>query len=163
MSFPPSADTPFGITHPLGLPRPVDISNLFGANILYFALNVMPIPTGCLSPFDGGVYRPYAKRLVTLLGRREFGWSGPVAVEDPPRYCLLRDGVPAEIPSDLHSDLPAPPHVSLNAILAYFSCRHTTAAPLQLLDLLTLVSEDLGPAKFAAATEEHPWVQDFLR
>ena len=55
--FPLKAAPLFGITHPLGLPRPVDPENVFGAKIRFFAINAMPVPTGCLEHFDEAVYR----------------------------------------------------------------------------------------------------------
>ena len=87
----------------------------------------MPIPTGCLAHFDGAVYRPYVRKLVTCLGRMELGWSGPARLEDPPRYCLLRDGAPTDIPEDLRGQLPVPPRVSLHAVLSHFDRHHGNA------------------------------------
>jgi len=163
MSFPSSAQPPFGVTHPLGLPRPIDPDNFFGAQSLFFYRNSMPIPTGCMAHFDAAVYRPYLERLVAFLSGLELGWSGPVLLEDPPRYCLLRDGVPTEIPEDLRSEMPEPPRVSLAAILTHFDRHHGSVVPMQLLDLLTLVGEDIGPVKFAAVAARRPWVSEFLR
>ena len=154
---------PFAITHPLGLPRPVDVDNFFGAKARYFAENLMPIPTGCLAFFDTNIYRPYVRRIVTLLNRHEFGWSGPALAEDPPRYCLLRDGAPSAVPPDLALELPEPPRVTLEEVLTYFDRNHVWSAPMQLLDVLTLVSEDLGPERFAAVAAAHPWLADFMR
>lgn len=159
----PFASPPFGITHPLGLPRPIDVGNFFGVRLSFFLDNLMPIPGGYLSHFDTAVYRPYVKDLVAALRRREFSWGGPVIAEDPPRYCLLRDGVPSRVPPDLAAELPEPPRVTLEEILAYFDRNHVWAPPLQLLDVLTLAGEDLGAARFAAATAGHPWVSEFLR
>jgi hypothetical protein len=157
------AHLPFGVTHPLGLPRPIDVDNFFGAKSRYFAENMMPIPSGCLAHFDTEVYRPYVKELVEALNCREFGWSGPAITEDPPRYCLLRDGSPARIPHDLAQELPEPPRIGFEQVLSYFDRNHVWAAPMQLLDVLTLASEDLGPERFAAATAGHPWVAEFMR
>ncbi len=161
--FLPSGSQQFGITHPLGLPRPIDAENFFGVKLLFFARNQMPIPTGCLADFDGAVYRPYVQRIVENLNRLEFGWSGPMVLDGPPRYCLLRDGVPATVPVDLRPLIPEPPRVRFAEILQHFDRRHSAAAPMQLLDVLTLVSEDLGRQKFAAATAGHPWVAEFMR
>jgi hypothetical protein len=147
----------------LGLPRPIDPENFFGAQSLFFSRNAMPIPTGCLAHFDEAVYRPYLERLVAFLGRLELGWSGPVQLEDPPRYCLLRDGVPTEIPEDLRAEMPEPPRVSLSALFGHFDRHHGSVVPMQLLDLLTLVSEDIGPVKFAAVAARRPWVAEFMR
>jgi hypothetical protein len=161
--LPTSLHPTFGITHPLGLPRPIDVDNFFGAKGLYFARNLMPIPSGCLAHFDDAVYRPHIRNLIVLLNGLEFGWTGPAFIDGPPRYCLLRDGVPAEVPADLRALLPEPPRVTFGAVLAHFDHHHRTVAPMQLLDVLTLVSEDLGPEKFAAATAGHPWVAEFMR
>jgi hypothetical protein len=154
---------PFGVTHPIGLPRPIDKENFFGAKLLYFARNAMPIPTGCMSHFDAALYRPYVQSLVGRLEQLEFGWSGPVMIDDPPRYGVLLNGVPAEIPADLWPELPEPPRVSLHAILVHFDNFRETAIPMQLLDVLTLASEDLGSAEFSAITGRHPWVAEFMR
>jgi len=153
----------FGVTHPLGLARPVDVNNFFGAQLQYFARNLMPVPSGCLEHFDGAVYRPYAERIAALLAGMDFGWQGPAILDDPPRYCLLRDGVPTQVPDDLRSLLPEPPRVALDAILGHFGSHHAGSAPIQLLDVLTLVSEDLGAVRFAAATVGHPRVAAFMR
>jgi hypothetical protein len=155
--------TPFGVTHPLGLPRPVDVDNIFGAQRSFFAHNLMPVPTGCLAHFDGAVYRPYMKRLVAWLAEAEFGWAGPAELGDPPRYCLLRDGAPAVIPEDLRDEFAAPPVVRLETVLNYFDKNHGKVATLQLLDVLTLISEDLGPSRFAIATSGRAWVAEYLR
>lgn len=155
--------TPFGVTHPLGLPRPVDVENFFGARRLFFAHNLMPVPCGCLAHFDQAVYRPYAKRLVAWLAAAEFGWSGPAQVGDPPRYCLVRDGAPATVPDDLRDEFPPPPAVRLEAVLGHFDRCHASVPALQLLDLLTLLAEDLGAKRFSAATAARPWVQQYLR
>ena len=161
--FLPSGSQQFGITHPLGLPRPLDPENFFGVKLLFFARNQMPVPTGCLADFDHTVYRPYVERIVDNLNRLEFGWSGPVVIEGPARYCLLRDGVPATVPVDLRPVIPEPPRVRFEEVLQHFAGRHGTAPPMQLLDVLTLVSEDMGRQKFAAATAGHPWVAEFMR
>lgn len=155
--------TPFGVTHPLGLPRPIDVENFFGAQRHFFAHNLMPVPTGCLAHFDPAVYRPYAKRVAAWLASADFGWSGPVELGDPPRYCFLRDGAPAPVPADLRDELPPPPHVRLRAVLGHFDRHHADAPALQLLDLLTLLKEDLGPRRFAAATAGRGWVAEYLR
>jgi len=153
----------FGITHPLGLPRPLDPENFFGAKAYYFAANLMPIPSGCLSHFDGAVYRPYVEGLVALLDSFEAGWSGPAILDDPPRYCLLHNGAPAEVRPEVRPLLPEPPHVSFEAILAYLDHHRGEVQPMQLLDVLTLVSEDFGPSRFAAATASRPWVAEYMR
>jgi len=155
--------TPFGVTHPLGVPRPIDVENFFGARRQYFARNLMPVPTGCLAPFDGAVYRPYVKQLVAWLAAADYGWSGPAQIGDPPRYCLLRGGAPAGVPEDLCDEIPPPPAVRLEAVLAHFDRNHAKAPALQLLDLLTLVAEDLGTRRFTAATASRPWVQLYMR
>jgi len=161
--FPPKAVPIFGITHPLGLPRPVDSENVFGAKVHFFACNAMPVPTGCLEHFDASVYRPYVKRLAAFLACRESGWTGPVILNDPPRYCLVRNGVPAEVSGELEDVLPQPPVVSLARLLSYFDRRHGRMPPSQLLDILTVIHEDLSSEKFSAAVAEHPWVADFMR
>jgi hypothetical protein len=153
----------FGVTHPLGLVRPLDVNNFFGAEMTHFAGNLMPIPTGCLAHFDEAVYRPYAEKIVALLKGLEFGWHGPVMLDDPPRYCLLRDGIPTRVPEDLRAHLPEAPRVALDTILRYFGRHQDGTTPIQLLDILTLVSEDLGPVRFAAVTAGHPWVAAFMR
>jgi hypothetical protein len=157
------AHPPFGITHPLGLPRPIDIDNFFGARLRYFTENIMPIPGGCLAYFDTDVYRPYAQGLVEALQRLEQGWSGPALAEDPARYCLLRYGVPERVRTELALELPDPPRVTLEQVLTYFDTNHVWAPPMQLLDVLTLVSEDLGAEKFAAATVDRPWMAEYMR
>jgi hypothetical protein len=158
----PFGNPPFGVTHPLGLPRPLDPDNFFGAKIAFFANNVMPVPTGCLAHYDAAAYRPYARLLVAALRRIDSRWSGPAYLDDPPRYCLLRGGVPAEVPPELWPLLPDPPRVSLSQILCHFDSWNESAAPMQLLDILTLVAEDLGPAKFAEASSGHPWVAGYM-
>jgi hypothetical protein len=160
--FPSKAVPIFGITHPLGLPRPVDPENVFGAKIHFFARNAMPVPARCLEHFDTEVYRPYVKRIAAILARRESGWSGSEILDDPPRYCLLRKGIPTEVPEELESLLPQPPLVSFAAMLSHFDRSHTLVEPAQLLDVLTLVREDLGLEKFSAAVAAHPWVADFM-
>jgi hypothetical protein len=154
--------TPFGVTHPLGVPRPIDVENFFGARRVYFAHNLMPVPSGCLAPFDGLAYRPYLKRLVAWLATAEFGWKGFAAVGEPARYCLLRDGAPAVVPPDLREELPEPPRVHLDSVLRHFARHHAQAPGFQLFDLLTLIAEDLGPERFAAATARHPWVAAYV-
>jgi hypothetical protein len=161
--FQPSGNQQFGITHPLGLPRPIDPENFFGVKLLFFARNQMPIPTGCLADFDGAVYRPYVQSIVAHLNRLEKVWSGPVVIDGPARYCLLRHGVPASVPADLRPLMPEPPRVKFAEVLRHFDLRHAAAAPMQLLDVLTLVSEDLGRQKFALAIASHPWVAEFMR
>jgi len=153
----------FGITHPIGLVRPLDVNNFFGAPLQHFARNLMPIPSGCLAHFDGAVYRPYVERIVTRLKDMDFGWQGPVILEDPPRYCLLRYGLPTPVPNELKVHLPEPPKVTLNTVLNYFGHHQASVTPIQLLDVLCLVSEDLGSERFAAATAGHPWVAAFMR
>ena len=153
----------FGVTHPLGLPRPIDSGNFFGADGRYFALNQMPIPSGCLAHFDRAVYRPHARKVVTILRRTNCDWSGAAIIDGPPRYCLLRGGAPATVPVELGPLLPEPPRVSLEEVLCYFDPPQGEALPLQLLDVLSLVSEDLGPDRFATATAAHPWVAQFMR
>jgi hypothetical protein len=59
--------------------------------------------------------------------------------------------------------MPEPPRVSLTAVLSHFDRHHGSVVPMQLLDLLTLVGEDIGPAKFAAVAARRPWVAEFLR
>jgi len=161
--FLPDPPPAFGITDPLGLPRPVDPDNFFGAKPLFFARNLMPVPTGCLDYFDAAVYRPYVKGLVALLNTHEFDWSGPEIIEGPPRYCLFRAGVPASVPADLRPLLPDPPRVSLRQVLDQVAETQMSANSLQLLDVLTITCEDLGPDKFAAATSDYPWVAAFMR
>ena len=161
--FLPSTIPPFGVTHQIGLPRPIDVDNFFGARIEYFARNVMPIPAGCLDHFDGAVYRPYAEEIVAFLNGLTIGWSGPAVIYDPPRYCLLCDGRAAHVPLELRPFLPPPPRVPLGAVLDYFARSRGKVASIQLLDVLTIVREDLGPAKFAAAVSEHRWVAEFMR
>ena len=161
--FLPSAIPPFGVTHPIGLPRPIDVDNFFGAQADYFARNVMPIPTGCLDHFDEVVYRPYVGTIVAFLNGPAIGWSGPAVIYDPPRYCLLCDGLAAHVPLELRPFLPPPPRVPLGSVLKYFGRSRRHVATIQLLDVLSIVSEDLGPARFAAATADHPWVADFMR
>lgn len=154
---------PFGVTHPLGLPRPIDVQNVFGAQAWFFAENLMPVPSGCLAHFDGAVYRPYLKRLVGWLAVSELGWSGPAEVGDPARYCLLREGAPAGIPPDLREELPDPPAVKLETVLRHLDRHHPGAPALELFDLLTLIAEDLGPTRFAAVTAGRGWVADYIR
>jgi hypothetical protein len=161
--YPPPRQPAFGITHPLGLARPLDTDNFFGAQVGHFAGNLMPIPSGCLAHFDEAVYRPYMERLVDVLKCFEFGWAGPTILDDPPRYCLVRWGRPAAVSVDLQDLLPEPPKVTLETVLDHFGRRDLGIAPLQLLDVLTLVGEDLGPERFAAATAAHPWVAEFMR
>ena len=153
----------FGVTHPLGLPRPIVIDNIFGATLAYFAGNFMPVPSGCLSHFDGAVYRPYVAQLAAVLATSEFGWSGPALLGDPPRYALLCHGVPTAVPEDLLALLPAPPKVSFRALLDHFDRTYAGAPPMELLDVLTLISEDIGAIRFAAAAIGHDWVRDFMR
>jgi len=161
--FPHSGQPVFSATHPLGLMRPLDVNNFFGARMQYFARNLMPIPSGCLAHFDRAVYRPYAESIVAVLKCVDLGWQGPAVLDDPPRYCLLHDGIPTPVPGDLRVLLPEPPRVALQAILEYFSQHQAGATTIQLLDILTLVSEDLGPARFGEATAGHPWVAAFMR
>lgn len=162
--FPPSATPVFGITHPIGLPRPVDPDNVFGAKISFFARNVMPVPTGCLEHFDGAVYRPYLQRLAEVLNGLSSGWSDTVLPEAPARYCLLRHGIVATIPAEFRPLLPEPPRVGVGAILLHFDDLHpSVGAPLQLLDVLTMIGEDIGAEKFGAVTAAHPWVSAYLR
>lgn len=161
--FPSKVVSLFGITHPLGLPRPVDPENLFGARIHLFVCNAMPVPTGCLEHFDAAVYRPYVKRLADFLARNEPGWSGPWILADPPRYCLLRNGALAEPSVDLEPFLPQPPVVSLAALLSHFKRCHKRVPAPQLLDTLTLIREDLGLERFSAAVDAHSWVGEFMR
>jgi hypothetical protein len=97
------------------------------------------------------------------MARREAGWSGPEILDDPPRYCLLRNGLPAEIPGDIEALLPQPPQVSLATMLSHFRRCHARAPAAQLLDILTLIREDVGLEKFSAAVAAHPWVADFMR
>jgi len=159
-----SSDQPvFGITHPLGLPRPLDPRNFFGAKPEYFACNQMPIPGGCLAHFDLAVYRPHLQRLLTLLTDLDSAWNGLALLDDPARYCLLRDGVPTSVPFLLRRDLPEPPRVSLAAVLGHLALQRSRSSALELLDILTLISEDLGTASFATATAGHPWVAEYLR
>jgi hypothetical protein len=161
--LPNSSQIAFGITDPLGLPRPVDLDNFFGAKVQYFTRNVMPIPSGCLAHFDGAVYRPYVRSIVDFLNGLEFGWCGPAYMDGPLRYCMLRDGAPAAVPADLQPFLPEPPRVTFGTVLDHFDRHHSRVAPMQLLDVLTLVREDLGPEKFGAATAGHRWVAEFMR
>ena len=163
MMFPPSAIPPFGVTHPIGLPRPIDLDNFFGARTEYFARNAMPIPTGCLDHFDGAVYRPYVEGIVAFLNGVAPGWSGPAVIHDPPRYCLLRAGAAAHVPIEVRPFLPAPPRVPLASVLDYFAQNRRQVAQIQLLDVISIVSEDLGPVKFAAAVVPHPWVGELMR
>jgi hypothetical protein len=156
--------TIFGVTHPLGLPRPIDPDNFFGARGEYFARNIMPVPTGCLDHFDEAVYRPHVRNIVGFLGALDFGWSGPGFISDPPRYCLMRDGIPTEVPQGIRSLIPEPPRVKLADVLDHFDVtRGGRGAVLQMLDILTMVSEDIDPAKFAAAIAGHPWVAELMR
>jgi hypothetical protein len=162
--FLPSATPVFGITHPLGLPRPIDPENVFGAKLSFFARNVMPAPTGCLEHFDTAVYRPYVQRLVALLDGLSGGWSEATLAEVPARYCLLRHGIPASIPVEIRPLLPEPPRVGLAAVLRHFdTIQHAADGPLQALDVLTLISEDIGPEKFSIFSAGHPWVAAFMR
>ena len=161
--FSPPIQSFFGITDPLGLPRPIDPENFFGAKAHFFAANLMPIPGGCLAHFDGAVFRPYLRNVVALLDSFEAGWSGPVVVDDPPRYCLLRGGVATEIPPAVRPLVPEPPRVPFADILAFFDRHHADVSPTQLLDVLILASEDLGPVRFAAATADRPWVVEYMR
>jgi hypothetical protein len=156
--------TIFGVTHPLGLPRPIDAENIFGARVQYFARNMMPIPTGCLDHFDAAVYRPYVSSLVSFLGALDFGWTGPAFISDPPRYCLLRDGIPTDVPANMRGLMPDPPKVKFVDILDHFnSTRGGAGAMLQILDIFSMVEEDIGTAKFQAATEDYPWVAEMMR
>lgn len=159
----PSPERSFGITHPLGLPRPLDPDNFFGVKPVFFARNLMPVPTGCLAHFDRAVYRPYVRSLVVFLSDLEGGWEGPGFIDDPPRYCLVRDGMPAALPNDLRAVVPEPPKVRLESVLRHFDATHKEAPALQLLDLLSVISEDIGPARFAAFTGSRSWVREFLR
>jgi hypothetical protein len=161
--IPHSGQPVFGVTHPLGLVRPLDVNNFFGARLQFFTRNLMPIPSGCLAHFDGAVYRPYAVRIVSLLKCFDVSWQGPAMLEDPARYCLLRGGVPTVVPGDMRGLLPEPPRVSLDAVLTHFGGHPPTGMAVQLLDILSVVSEDLGPARFAEATARHPWVAAFMR
>ncbi len=161
--FTPNDVPLFGITHPLGLPRPVDCENIFGAKIEFFSRNAMPVPYGSLGHFDTAVYRPYVRRLAAFLARREPGWSDAGVLDEPPRYCLFRNGRPAEVPGELEALLPQPPRVSLDAMFSHLDRCHTRAQPLQLLDILTLIREDAGLEKFSAAAAGHPWVAEFMR
>lgn len=154
----------FGVTHPLGLPRPIDAENIFGAKAQYFAKNMMPIPTGCLDHFDTAVYRPYVANLVTFLGALDFGWTGPAFISDPPRYCLLRDGIPTEVPASMRGLMPEPPRVRLADVLEHWDVtRGGPGATIQMLDIFTMVEEDLGTSKFEAAIAAHPWVAGMMR
>jgi hypothetical protein len=123
----------------------------------------MPVPTGCLEHFDEAVYRPYVTRLAAVLARRESGWSGSEILADPPRYCLRRGGIPTEVSSENEPLLPLPPLVSFAAVLSHFDRFHTCVPPAQLLDVLTLIREDMGSEKFSAAVATHPWVVEFMR
>jgi hypothetical protein len=159
----PSDQPAFGITHPLGLPRPIDPANFFGAKTHLFACNQMPVPSGCLAHFDAAIYRPYLEKILEVLEREEFGWNGIGLADDPPRYCLLQDGRPTRVPSPLWPALPPPPLVTLKTILADLAVDYLNKPPAELLDLLTVVVEDLGVTRFAAATAEHPWAAEFMR
>lgn len=158
-----AASSPFQATDPLGLPRPVDPANIFGARLAYFVRNRMPVPTGCLAHFDRATYRPYLTRIVGILAYQGAGWGGPVILPDPPRYALIRAGVPAEIPEDLIALLPQPPRVSLHDLLEHFSREYSKSRPPQLLDVLSLIREDMGAIKFAFASAEHAWVAEAMR
>jgi hypothetical protein len=153
---------PFLATDPLGLPRPVDVDNIFGARPQFFRENKMPVPTGCLEHFDRAVYRPYLRGVAEALAARERGWFGPVVMGVPPRYLLLRDWVPAEIPEELAALLPPPPRVPLRDLLGHFEKAYPQSRPRQLLDVLALIREDLGPLKFGLAVAGHPWVAEVL-
>ena len=154
---------PFEVTDPLGFPRPIREENVFGSRLEVFAENLMPAPSGFLIHFHHELFWPYAQLVSSALQRRETGWEAPRLAVDPPRYCFIRDGVPTRIPSDLRGELPPAPAVTLEQVLAFFDMNHAWAEPLQLLDLLTLVLEDLGPARFAVVTANHPWVAEFMR
>lgn len=159
----PSSERSFGITHPLGFPRPIDPENFFGAKALFFARNLMPVPMGCVAHFDVMVYRPYLRRLVAYLMTMELGWEAPAFLDNPPRYCVVRDGVAATIPPELRPMMPPPPRVPFRDVLTHFGAPEARTQPMQLLDLLTLVSEDLGSDKFTSATKSHPWVAELMR
>ena len=59
--------------------------------------------------------------------------------------------------------LPEPPRVRLETVLCHFDRTFHQAPALQLLDLLTLICEDLGAVRFAAITASRPWIKEFLR
>jgi hypothetical protein len=161
MSLPsPSA---FGASHPLGVPRPIDTANFFGVRRDFFIHNLMPVPGGCLAYFDGAVYRPYARRLAAWLGGVESGWSGPVDVGEPARYCLLRYGAPAAIPASRRDEMPVPPVVPLREVLRQLDDIHARLADFQLFDLLAMIAEDLGANRFAEVTAPHEWVAAYFR
>ena len=154
---------PFEVTDPLGFPRPIRENNVFGSRKELFAENLMPAPSGSLVHFHHEVFWPYVEEISRALQRLEIGWGPPRLATDPPRYCFVRDGAPTRIPADLYDELPQAPEVTLESLLAFFDVNHGWAEPMQLLDLLKLVREDLGPDRFALVTASHPWVAEFMR
>src|SRR5579862_3743920 len=87
---------PFHVADPLGIPRPVSAVNFFGVTPERFFRNQFPVPSGCLASFDYGVYRPYLGRVGRVLKSFDPSWDAPALADDPPRYCFLRQGMPAE-------------------------------------------------------------------
>ena len=157
------APPPFRAADPLGLPRPVDPENVFGAKMQFFMENKMPVPNGCLAHFDRTVYRPFLKRVVEVLSARERGWFGPLVMGVPPRYVILRDWAPADIDEERAALLPPPPRVPIRELFAYLGQHYRQSRPPQLLDVLTLIREDLGPIKFESVSADHAWVAEAMR
>ena len=158
-----SSPSAFGASHPLGVPRPIDTANFFGVRRDFFIHNLMPVPGGCLAHFDAAVYRPYARRLAGWLGGAHAGWSGPVDVGEPARYCLLRYGAPTAVPASRRDEMPVPPAVPLREVLRQLDSTHARQADFQLFDLLAMIAEDLGTSRFAAVTASHDWVAAYFR
>ena len=154
---------PFEVTDPLGFPRPIREDNVFGSRLDLFADNLMPQPSGFLVHFHDEVFWPYVLRIAQSLQQMELGWEAPKLAQDPPRYCFVREGAPTRIPVDLRASLEPAPTVTVEELLTFFDVNHAWAEPMPLLDLLTVIREDLGAERFGAVTARHPWVAEFMR
>jgi hypothetical protein len=154
---------PFAATDPLGVPRPLDPRNVFGATRRGFAANAMPVPGGCLAYFDSDIYRPYAHEALRQVRQHGGRWDRLAVADDPPRYCFLCDGEPAAISEAFRRFLPPPPAVSIEDLASYFRINHRWASAPQLLDLLGILAEDVPPESFARLCHDHPWIPEFMR
>jgi hypothetical protein len=154
---------PFHIADPLGIPRPVSQVNFFGVTLERIFRNQFPVPIGCLEDFDHGLYRPYIETVGKALKAKDSAWGAPTWADDPPRYCFLRKGVPEEIPPELWLRLPKPPTVAIRTVLKHLAEKRSLQHSIQLLDLLSMITEDLGPKTFKKLTRGHSWVHDVLR
>ena len=144
-----------------GLVRPIVPSNFFQSTKARWLHNEFWMPEGPLVSFAASHFDTYAETVVATL-RPHVPNLKVMGAHRPSRYLFVVGFTPVDLTQ--HADkVPAPPVVTLQAVLEVLAAQRGTADEEDMLSLLSLLKEDTVAPQFKALCQRFPWVPDYLR